>query len=162
MPAPLHVAAFEAFNTHIADHLEASISFALFLVSEREWAATRNPPPDEAAYQTFHQNYLTPHEIARYQQTARELLAEFGTTIVNAKRIEFLEDALADYRNAAASGHRGFRVRGVLEATLGALVWTILLIAFSIILARGGIDIFDYYQRAAGVPYSHPDPSKHD
>jgi len=162
MPAPLHVAAFDAFNAQIADHLEASISFALFLVSEREWAATRNPPPDEAAYQTFHQNYLTAHEVARYQQTARELLAEFGTNIVEAKRIQFLESALAEYRSAAERGHRGFRVRGVWEATLGAFFWTILLIVFSVMLARGGIDISDYYQRAAGVSYPHPDQNKHD
>ena len=35
MPAPLHVAAFEAFNAQIADHLEGSIAFTLFLESEK-------------------------------------------------------------------------------------------------------------------------------
>lgn len=120
MPAPLHVAAFEAFNAQIPDHLEASISFALFLVSEREWAATQNPEPDETAFRTFHRNYLTPHEIARYQETARSLLAEFGTTIVQAKRVEFLETALQSFREASAEGHGAFRKWGVWEALIGA------------------------------------------
>jgi hypothetical protein len=151
MPTPLHVTAFETFNSEIPDHLEASIAFALFLVSEREWAATQNPPPSQAAYETFHQNYLTPHEILRYQQTARQLLAEYGTNIVAAARVEFLEAALGDYRTAAATGHRGFRGWGIWEAALGALAWTLFLIGASIILAWNRIDIFEYYHTAVSV-----------
>src|SRR5262249_48146100 len=148
MPSPLHVTAFDAFNAQIPDHLEASIAFALFLVSEQEWAARRNPPPNAAAYQTFHQNYLNPHEIGRYHTVARQLLAEHGTKLVQAKRVEFLEDALREYRTDASQGHSQFRGWGITEALLGALAWTLLLILFSIILAWGGIDILEYYQRA--------------
>lgn len=105
MPIPLHVAAFDLFGEHIEDHLEASIAFALFLVSEREWATRRTPPPTEAEYATFHSNYLNAHEINRYHDAARQLLAEYGSTLVEATRKQFVEGALADYRAAAARGH---------------------------------------------------------
>ncbi len=148
MPTPIHVAAYELFNQHIEDHLEASIAFTLFLVSEREWADGKNPTPTEAEYATFHSNYLIPHEIGRYHDAARRLLAEYGNTIVETKRQQFLENALAAYQASASRGHRSFRFWGVTEATLGALFWTVLLIVFSLLLAWGGIDIFEYYHKA--------------
>lgn len=135
MTPPLHVAAFQAFNAQIPDHLEASIAFALFLVSEREWAALQNPAPTDAQYQTFHQNYLSPHEIERYHQTAKELLAEYGTRLIG------LFEANRPDR---------FRWRGIFEAALGALVWTLFLIGISFVLAYAGIDIVDVYKRVSG------------
>lgn len=135
MPPPLHVTAFQAFNAQITDHLEASIAFALFLVSEREWASGQNPPPTDAQYQTFHQNYLSPHEIARYHQTAKQLLAEYGTNLVR-----LFEANRADR----------FRWRGIVEAALGALVWTVFLIGVSFILSYVGVDIVEVYKRVSG------------
>jgi hypothetical protein len=83
MPPPLHVAAREAFNMRINDRIEASIAFSLFLVSEQEWAAKwemeRGSAPTDEQYRTFHNHYLTAHEIARYHEKAKELLAEYGT-----------------------------------------------------------------------------------
>jgi hypothetical protein len=148
MPPPLHVAAFERFNGSIPDHLEATIAFGLFLVSEREWANAFNPPLNAAAYATFHQNYLTPHEIWRYHQQALQLLPDFGTRVVEAKRPEFLGEALSEYRKSAAAGHSAFRGFGILEAIAGALAWTVVLIIFSLIVVSNGIDIFEYYKRA--------------
>ena len=72
MPAPLHSAAFDLFNGHIEDHLEAAIAFALFLVSEREWASIKIPPATEDEYVMFHSIYLNPHEINRYHDAARQ------------------------------------------------------------------------------------------
>ena len=123
MPPPLHVTAFDAFNAQINDHLEASIAFALFLVSEREWARHQNPPPTDAQYEIFHQNYLTPHEIERYHQTAKQLLAEYGTSLI---------------RLFEANRPDRFRWWGILEAALGALAWTIFLIGMSFVLAYAG------------------------
>ena len=48
MPPPLHVAAFEKFNGSIPDHLEATIAFGLFLVSDangRMLSILRPMPP---------------------------------------------------------------------------------------------------------------------
>jgi hypothetical protein len=155
MPTPLHVAAFEKFNKEIPDHLEATVAFGLFLVSEREWAGGQNTAPTVGDFETFHQHYLTPHEIWRLHQDALGLLAKFGTRLVQAKRVEFLEDAIKQYRLSAAAGHRQFRGRGVLEAILGAAAWTIVLVVVSILLAWGGIDILEYYKRTLPPEHQH-------
>jgi hypothetical protein len=88
MPPPLHVAAREAFNAHIRDHLEASIAFSLFLVSEQEsaakWEWERGAAWTDNEYRQFHNFYLTPHEIGRYQEKAKALLAEYGTEFARA------------------------------------------------------------------------------
>ena len=44
--------------------------------------------------------------------------------------------------------HNRFRLWGVVEATAGALTWTLALILFSVILAWQGIDVIEYYQKA--------------
>ena len=149
MPAPLHVAALELFNEHIEDRLEAAIAFALFLVSEREWANGRNPRPTEAEYARFHDNYLNPHEINRYHDAARQVLADYGSTLVDAAGHKFLERALANYRRAAARGHRGFRGWGIIEALAGAFLWTIVLIVISIVIKYYGIDLIEVYHKVA-------------
>jgi hypothetical protein len=135
MPTPLHAAAFDAFNAQINDHLEASIAFALFLVSEREWASGQNPAPTDLQYQIFHQNYLTPHEIERYHQTAKQLLAEHATRLI---------------RLFEATRPDRFRLNGIFEAALGAFVWTVFLIVISFVLAYAGVDILEIYKHVVG------------
>jgi hypothetical protein len=77
MPPPLHVAAREAFNTRINDHLEASIAFPLFLVSEQEsaakWEREHGAGWTDQQYRDFHNFYLTPHEIGRYQENSEKV-----------------------------------------------------------------------------------------
>jgi hypothetical protein len=91
---------------------------------------------------------------------AEELLTDFANGIVEEKRPIFLEQSLAAYRDAASEGHRGFRGWGIIEATGGAFVWAILLIAATIVAARVGIDIVETYQRAAGTYSQHQTPVK--
>jgi hypothetical protein len=74
----------------------------------------KTPPLTEAEYATFHGNYLNPHEINRYHDAARQVLAQHDGRLVE----QFLESALADYRTEAARGHRGFRFWGVVEALI--------------------------------------------
>jgi hypothetical protein len=139
MPPPLHVRAREYFNARIKDHIEASIAFSLFLVSEQEWAAKwereRGSGPTDDQYRTFHENYLTPHEIERYHQTAKQLLAEYGTKLLSL---------------FARVQHGHFRWWGIGEAAFGALLWTLFLILMSFILAYSGIDIVDIFKRVSG------------
>src|SRR5690242_19074829 len=119
MSSPVHVAALEAFKAEIPDHLEASIAFELFLDAEQDWASEENPTPTEAAYRKFHSIYLRPYEIGRYHEAARQLLAEYGTNVVNAARPDFLTASLQDYQAAASAGHRKFRGWGIVEAAFG-------------------------------------------
>ena len=137
MSLPLHVAARQAFNAQINDHIEASIAFSLFLVSEQEWATKwereRGSAPTDDQYRTFHDHYLTPHE--RYHQTAKQLLAEYGTNLL---------------RLFAQVQHGHFRWWGVGEAAIGALFWTLFLILMSVVLAYSGIDIVEIFKRVSG------------
>jgi hypothetical protein len=72
--------------------------------------------------------------------------------IVEAKRPEFLEQCLSDYRNAASEGHKKFKWCGVWEATGGAFVWSVLLIAFFVIIAiQGGADVIEICRKAVGT-----------
>ena len=142
--------AFSLFNQHIEDHIEASIAFALFLVSEREWASTKAQPLTEVELATFRGDYLTAHEINRYHDAARQLLAEYGNTLVETTlRKQFVDGALAGYRAAAARGQRGFRRWGVIGALAGAFLWTVFLIVILIVIKYYGIDLVEVYHRLA-------------
>ena len=151
MASPLHTAAFQRFMNATPNHLEAMIAFGLFMDSEHKWASLETAPPTDRKYREYHAIYLTPHEIEGYIKKARLLLQHFGTNLIENERVQFLSQALDQCREATAEGERRFRFWGVVEAILGALGWTVILIVFAIILARSGIDIFEYYQRAKGV-----------
>jgi hypothetical protein len=119
--------------------------------SEHKWATQLPHWPSEEKYADYHGIYLTAHEIAGYKDAAKRLLTEFSNNIIAAERPQFLAATLEQYRTAAYTGHGKFRWRGVWEAVLGACVWTVLLIVVSVIAARGGIDILEIYQKAAGI-----------
>ena len=146
MPLPPHIDSFKKFNLLIPDNLIASVAFGLFLESERIWVDHQNPEPTEVRCRNYHRDYLNDHEIQRYRQKAADLLTNFGDHIVQEKRAEFLEQSLDAYRTAASNGHRGFRGWGIVEATLGAFVWSVLLIVLSIVAVRSGIDLLEAYQ----------------
>jgi hypothetical protein len=155
MPLPPHIDSFQKFNVLIPDHLIASVAFGLFLESERIWVNQQSPEPTPGKCRNYHRYYLNDHQIQGFQQKAADLLANFSNGIVREKRAEFLEQSLDAYRTAASDGHRGFRGWGVVEATLGAFVWAVLLIVLSIVAVRSGIDLLEAYQKAAGMASQH-------
>ena len=150
MPKPFHSIAFEHFTTATPDPLEAMIAFGLFMDSENKWARLQPAWPTEAKYRNYHHVYLTPHEIQGYIAKARRVLKQFSDNLIEIERANFLSQALREYRQFAAVGDRRFRFAGVLEAIMGAFAWTVILFVFAIVLAWGGIDILEYYRRAAG------------
>jgi hypothetical protein len=155
MPLPPHIDSFKKFNTLIPDHLTASIGFGLFMQSEEVWINQQSPEPTPVKCRNYHRDYLNDHEIQRYRQKAVDLLTNLTNGIVQQKRSEFLEQSLDAYRTAASNGHRGFRGWGIVEATLGAFVWAVLLIVLSIVAVRSGIDLLEAYQKAAGTASQH-------
>jgi len=134
---PIHVAALEAFKAGIPDHLEASIAFGLFLGAEQDWASRQASPPTEAAYRKYHSIYLGAYEIDRYHAAARQLLAEYGTNLINEARPDFLSTSLQNYQAAALAGHTKFRWWGTVEAAVGALLWSVALIGLSLQVSGG-------------------------
>jgi hypothetical protein len=151
MPPPLHVEAFQKINDEIEDHLEASIAFAAFLRSERDWVRNQPAEPTESKYRAFHDNVLTGHLIGYLRDEARRTLGDYATKVIGLERDKFLNEALSAYQESAELGHAKFRRWGIAEATLGAFSWTVLLIVVSVVLAWTGIDVFEYYQKAKNV-----------
>src|SRR5262249_11827892 len=105
----------------------------------------------EAKCHRYHRSYLTDHEIGRYKSNAERLLTDFANAIVEKKRPDFLQQSLSDYKNAASRGHSSFRWWGVVEATGGALLWSLILIVVLLIIANQGIDVIEIYRRATGT-----------
>jgi hypothetical protein len=150
MPLPVHISSFRLFSESIPDHLTASVAFGVFMQSEAIWIDEQNPQPTETRCRNYHRDFLNEHEIERYRQAAERLLNDFANRVISTKKEEFLTQALRQYQNSARVGHRGFRCWGIVEATIGALVWSILLIIIYIIVANRGIDILDVYRNAVG------------
>jgi hypothetical protein len=147
--APPHVASFKKFEARIPNRLEASIAFGLFMESEKQWAE-REGSPSEAKYRNYQEALLTDYEIDRYARQAREFLADFGNEAVAKKRPELLQASLIAYEAAAREGHSRFRGFGILEALIGALVWTVALILFSFVLKYSGIDVIEVLHKVVG------------
>ena len=151
MAKPIHVSAFEHFYNSCESHLEAAIAFGLFMESEHKWASRQATWPTEKKYAAYHEIYLTPHEAEGYRENARRVLLEYSNNLVESEQAQFLEAAVQQYRTEAGRGHSAFRKWGVVEALVGALLWTMILIVVSIIAVRFGIDLLEIYQKAAGT-----------
>jgi hypothetical protein len=86
------------------------------------------------------------------------VLYEFVTDVVEQQQKEFLERAIKDYKAEAAKPHRKWW-HGVLEATGGAILWSLILIGAAIIAGRLGVDVIGAFERAAAVqPHNMPQP----
>jgi hypothetical protein len=134
----LHVRAFEYFSQNIPNELKAFVAFGLFMEAERKWASGQKDWPSETKYRGYHQNYLTPHQTDEYRDAAERVLINFSNNVV--------AETLTQYK-----GHTKFRWWGIVEAVIGAFIWSILLIALTIIAQRIGVDILEVYKRLAGV-----------
>jgi hypothetical protein len=87
-----------------------------------------------------------------------EAMMAFGLSMDSESKWARLQPAWpteAKYRNYHHVYLTPHEIQGyidVLEAIMGAFAWTIILIVFAIVLAWAGIDILEYYRRAAGEP----------
>ena len=112
----------------------------------------QNPAPTDTAYRKYHSIYLSSNEISRYRNAARELLAVYGTNLIDVARPEFLWASLQEYQSAASAGHSAFRWWGTVEAAGGALIWSILLVLGSFLVAWfTHIDILDSWHKALKI-----------
>jgi hypothetical protein len=138
MPKPAHVEAFEFISEGTKNEIRDYIAFGLFMRSEDEWVSGLTQLPTNAEYKKYHEGLLTPYERERFRTGAATVLEDFAAKAIQAERTDLLKH------------HWKFRCFGVLEAVLGAFLWTVLLVVITILVAWGGIDIFEYYKRANG------------
>src|SRR5262249_31589912 len=127
MAKPSHVDAFDFFSEGTQNEMRSYVAFGMFMQSEKNWVATRAPDPDDAAYRLYHHTLLNPYERERYREAADKVLRDFATKAISAEHDELLKH------------HRKFRGLGILEAVFGALAWTAILIAATIVARRAGI-----------------------
>jgi hypothetical protein len=156
MAKPLHVHAFEHFKNTNEDPLKAFVSFGLFIEAEQKWAAAQDSWPTEGKYKHYYDCTL-PHQAHNYENGADEVLVQFANEVVEQEREEFLKAAMEQFKQEAAKSHNGFW-KGVAEATMGAFVWSVILIVAALIAGRAGIDVLSVFEKAAGVQ-QHSSPS---
>ncbi len=134
----------------------AFVAFGLYVKAEYKWASAQPTWPTEGKYKRYHACTL-PHQAHNYQNDAKEVLVDFATTIVEHEGEQFLKAAIEEFKEEVAKG-RGF-LRGVLEATTGAFVWSV--IVTTIIAGRLGIDVIGAFERAASETHSTQVPPQH-
>jgi hypothetical protein len=109
---------------------------------EDNWVSKqRGSIPTEAEYKKYHEHILTPYAREGFRNGAVQVLEGFAAQAIQAEKTDLLRY------------HRKFRYAGIAEAILGAFLWTLLLIVLTIVATRTGIDILEYYKRAAGLPH---------
>jgi hypothetical protein len=163
MPTPRHIDALEHFNARAlerfsklerfnkAEHLVASVAFGMFVTAEKDWINTLDHEPKDPDYKKHHDIVMSTSYTDLQLEAARQSIDSYVSQIVQSLESQFLASALEQNRKAASKGHSAFRWRGVVEAIVGAFVWTIILIVIPIIAGQHGVDLFEYYQRAAGL-----------
>jgi hypothetical protein len=139
MPKLSHVEAFEFFSEGTQDEIRDYIAFGLFMRSENAWASAKSTPLTEADYRRYHSHILTTLERERFRNGAIQVLDNFAARAIQTERADLLRH------------HRKFRWLGIVEGVLGAFFWTLLLIVITIVAERAGIDLLEYYKRAAGL-----------
>ena len=148
MAKPLYVQAFEHFKNNHDDPLKAYVAFGLYIDAECKWAESQPAWPTERKYKDWF-DCSVPHSTDTHNEKASDVLQEFANNIVEQQKSEFLQDAVDAFMEEAGKSEKSFG-RGVSEALLGAFAYSVLLIVFSIIIQRQGIDLIEVYGRLIG------------
>jgi hypothetical protein len=83
------------------------------------------------------------------REEAARMLAAYTEKVVNDHQTKKLSEAMEAAKKSVEHSPRNFS-GGVLEAIVGAALWTVLLIIISILVQRDGIDLLEDYRRLAG------------
>ena len=123
------------------DYLSGLVAYALYKSKKQEWAKSmqaahrRAPTPEENRAYTA---TWTPRQIESTRKEANEALVAYGSGVVQAERPIILREAL-----------KGNFERDVGTSIVGALIYTVLLIAIAFSLRIAGIDFFGIYDSLA-------------
>lgn len=141
-----HHPAFEKLANSNADGLHKLVALGMYVQAECLWAKGMGRRPTSAEIANFHKNAAMEHTLKELQERAKLELEKFSSDIVRSHQHKFLDRAI---KNASEAVHRSKKAfwRGVGEAFVGALLWTLSLILFSVILQYVGIDLFEVYEK---------------
>ena len=119
------------------DYLSGLVAYALYKSKKQEWAKTlsathgRQPTPSENQAYTA---TWTPKQIDATRREADQALLAYAANVIEAERPIILREAI-----------RGNFERDIVTSLVGALIYTVLLIAVAFTLRIAGVDLLSIY-----------------
>jgi hypothetical protein len=138
-----------AFNGKPDAQLRLLIAIGLYSESESRWAETCTPAPRANQVRQYHQIAATPHSLKDIEDEVEIILKNFGAGLVDLYQKQQFSSVIKNVEEGLRKKPKEF-FYGVAQATVGAVVYTVLLIAFSYLLKWGGIDLLDVFGRVSG------------
>jgi hypothetical protein len=135
---PPHITVFDKFFESTGSHLEALVAYGLFMESIRNW----------------------PHTGANIDR----LFESNKKFCLDKARVALLQAAAAaihEQRSEIATAHKGFRLWGVAEAVLGALCWSVALVAMGLLAFYLKPDLFELPRHAVQQQQPQQQPPPH-
>lgn len=141
------------------DDLVGLVAYSLYKQHKRDWLIsfeeTHGSRPSNAELEAFLLGVLVPEQIAKYRQAAAEALVDYAQASVAAEEPRIREEAISQrVSGLAVSVERAAAwYRQVPAGIASALVYTLVLIAFLLVLRYAGVDlasIIDQIERPAG------------
>jgi hypothetical protein len=133
----------------LSDQLEALVALGLYFESECKYFASFTAEPTPRELEAFHRVVSAPSALGKLREEATRLVDRFGDEVVAKAQRDHLTQAVAAAVEAVHGAPRSFW-RGVWEAITAAALYSVMLIIFSIIAHRLGIDILEAYRHAYG------------
>jgi len=120
-------------GTGEGQNLQGLIAYGLYKISKREWVsefrARKGRKPTDEELDAYVETW-TASQLHNVRERAAQVLAEYASTVIQAEEPRILRGAV-----------KGTFWRGAGQSVVGAFLYTLLLIALTVILALAGIDL---------------------
>ena len=122
--------------------LPGLIAYGLYKTAKREWvsdlSAREGRKPTDAELDAYMRTW-TASQITTIQERAEQFLAEYASAVIQEEEPRILREAV-----------RGSFWRAILPSVVASFLYTLVLIAIALILARSGIDLLGIFRDVAG------------
>ncbi len=124
------------------------VAYGIYKKSKWEWAQeiykSKNRRPNSTDLRAYVDTW-TPSQIDNAKKNAAQVLSEYADAVIQEAKPSIVQEAL-----------KGSFLKNLGTSVLAAFVYTLLLIAFSMILTRAGIDVLGVLERFATVEDKNP------
>ena len=121
------------------DEINSLVAYGLYKKAKREWVSqiwdAEKRPPTEAELRAYVAHW-TPFLLENLKAQADNYLASFSSSVIDAAEPQIREDAL-----------RGTTWSAVKASIVGNAAYTLVLIAFVLILAWAGVDVLGFLEK---------------
>ncbi|RWD17015.1 MAG: hypothetical protein EOS75_03810 [Mesorhizobium sp.] len=124
------------------DELLGVVAYGLYKKAKSEWAASiaqqYHRPPTSEELKAYMATW-TPSQLVNAKRNAAQVLSAYADSVISAEEPRILKDAL-----------KGSFWTAVSTGIVGSFLYTLILIAVALVLARSGIDLIGIFSAAAG------------